>query len=230
MQEYKSCFSKGYWKSALGELRKTRSIAICALFVALRVAVKSLRIYLIPGQLYIGFDFVINSLGAMIYGPVLALIGGLISDTIGALLFPSGPYFFPFALIEMASGFIFALFLYRAKLSSFRIILARFSVVTICNFVMTPAVMLLQGYIQGNEVTMKFYSLTRILKNACALPVESLILILLLGSISIPLARKGLVPYSNQKVRIDARSIVFIVTLTLLSVGALILYFLYKTK
>ena len=62
----------------------------------------------------------------MLYGPIMALLGGLISDTIGAVLFPSGPYFFPYALIEMSSGFIFALFLYRAKLTEFRIILARF--------------------------------------------------------------------------------------------------------
>ena len=198
MQEFTTCFNKGYWQSALGELKKTKSLAICALFVALRIAVKSLRIYIIPGVLQVGFDFVVNSIGSMLFGPILALIGGLISDTVGAVLFPSGPYFFPYALIEMSSGFIFALFLYRCKLTGTRVILSRFTVVTICNLIMTPIVNYWYGVASGNETALKLLSEARIIKNVCLLPFECLILILFFSAISLPLTRLGLLPASNS--------------------------------
>ena len=228
MQEYKSCFSKGYWKSAFGELKNVKSIVVCALFVALRIAVKSLRIYIIPGVLQIGFDFIVNSLGSMIYGPVLALIGGLISDTVGAVLFPSGPYFFPYALIEMSSGFIFALFLYRSKLSGTRIILSRFSVVTLCNLIFTPIVNYWYGVWSGNETALKIISEARIIKNVCLMPFECLLLILFLGGLALPLVKLGVIVDTNKKIKFDAKTIALIVTLTLLAVGGLIAYYLYK--
>lgn len=286
MQEYKSCFSKGYWKSAFGELKNVKSIAVCALFVALRIAVKSLRIYIIPGVLQIGFDFIVNSLGSMIYGPILALLGGLISDTVGAFVFPSGTYFFPYALIEMSSGFIFALFLYRSKLTGPRIILSRFTVVVLCNLIFTPIVNYWFGVFTDNVKAINLLSQARIIKNVCLLPVESLILILFLGALILPLARMGLIPSCNQKgnlairlgknktntqtqqlsvsinenkkltvtcnkpfcatveanqtgntvLKIEMQSrktnktALLLIALTLLSVVALVLYYLYKTK
>ena len=228
MQEYKSCFSKGYWKSAFSELKNVKSIVVCALFVALRIAVKSLRIYIIPGVLQIGFDFIVNSLGSMIYGPILAVIGGLISDTVGAVLFPSGPYFFPYALIEMSSGFIFALFLYRSKLTGARVILSRFSVVTICNLIMTPIVNYWYGIASGNEVTLKLLSQARIIKNVCLMPFECLVLILFLGGLAIPLVKLGVIVDTNKKIKFDTKTIVLLVALTLLAVGGLVAYYYYK--
>ena len=228
MQEYKSCFSKGYWKSALHEFTNTKSIAVCALFVALRIAVKSLRIYIIPGVLQIGFDFIVNSLGSMIYGPLMALVGGLISDTVGAVLFPSGPYFFPYALIEMASGFIFALFLYRSKLSGPRIILSRFSVVAICNLFFTPIVNYWYGVASGNEAALKLISEARIIKNVCLLPLESLILILFLGGLAIPLVKLGVIVDTNKKIKFDLKTGIMLGIVTTLAIAGLVLYYLYK--
>ena len=45
----------------------------------------------------------------MIYGPLVGLLVGAVSDTIGAVLFPTGAYFFPFIFVEMFSSFIFGL-------------------------------------------------------------------------------------------------------------------------
>ena len=281
MQE-SSCFKKDYWKSAFGELKNVKSLAVCALFVALRIAVKSLRIYIIPGVLQIGFDFIVNSLGSMIYGPILALIGGLISDTVGAFVFPSGTYFFPYALIEMSSGFIFALFLYRSKLSGPRIILSRFSVVVLCNLIFTPIVNYWFGVYTNNVKAINFLSQARIIKNVCLLPVECLVLILFFSSLCLPLVRLGMIPITNSKSnftlkstgnatqlfvfspngkrkflitcnkpfdtneKIDAngkksvtveiqnfkinKTVLLLIALTVLSVVALVLYYLYKTK
>lgn len=107
----------------------------------MRIAVKAVKIVIIPGALNFGFDFIVNSAGSMIYGPLVGLLVGAVSDTIGAVLFPTGAYFFPFIFVEMLSSFIFGLFLYRAKLSSWRVIASRFAVVVVCNFIVNPLVM-----------------------------------------------------------------------------------------
>ena len=41
-----------------------------------------------------------------------------VSDTLGALLFPTGAYFFPFIFVEMLGSFLFAVSLYRTKITS----------------------------------------------------------------------------------------------------------------
>ena len=66
-----------------------------AVIIAMRIAVKAVKIVIIPGALNFGFDFIVNSAGSMIYGPLVGLLVGAVSDTIGAVLFPTGAYFFP---------------------------------------------------------------------------------------------------------------------------------------
>ncbi len=64
-----------------------------------------------------------------------------VSDTLGCLLFPSGVYFFPFIFTEMAGSLVFALFLYRARVTATRVILSRFCVDFFVNIVMTSPIM-----------------------------------------------------------------------------------------
>jgi len=228
MQEIKTCFEKEFWRAAFAELKNVRSIVLCALFVALRIAVKSLRIPIVPGTVYVTFDFIVNSLGAMIYGPLLGLLGGAVSDTVGALVFPTGPYFFPYIFVEMTSAFLFGLFFYRAHLSATRVILARFSVSVVCNLLMTPAIMLWQKSLLGEQYA--FFSLARVIKNVALLPLESVILVIFLGAISLPLARLGLVASSNSKIKLKATNIAMLAALTVFAAVGVLLYLLYKGK
>ena len=108
-----SIFSKEYWVCAVGELKKPRMLVFAAVLVALRVALQAFSIPIIPGQLYINFGFLVNALGSMVYGPVVAVISGAVSDTVGTILFPKGTYFFPYIFQEIAGSLIFALFLYK---------------------------------------------------------------------------------------------------------------------
>ena len=101
---FKHPFSRAYWKQAASELKDTRMLIFAALMVALRVALKSLTISIAP-NLQISVGFFVNAFGAMVYGPVMALLGAAISDTLGCILFPTGPYFFPFIFVEMAGSY-----------------------------------------------------------------------------------------------------------------------------
>ena len=105
---YSHPFSKAYWRDAAGEFRDVRILIFTALMIALRLILKSVKIPVAP-SLNINIQFFVNALGSMVYGPVVALLAGAVSDTLGYLLFPSGPYFPGFLLTEMAGGLIFLL-------------------------------------------------------------------------------------------------------------------------
>ena len=135
---YPHPFSKAYWKDAAGELKDTRVLVFAALMIALRVAMKLVAIPLAPG-LKINTAFIVNALGAMVFGPVVAAICAVATDILGYLQNPEGVYFVPFVLTEVAGSVIFALFLYRAKVGPVRVMLSRFTVSLVINVLLqTP--------------------------------------------------------------------------------------------
>ena len=68
----------------------------------------------------------IFSLICLIYGPCWGLIIGFFSDILGFVLFPNGTFFhFGYTIQAMLTGFIYAIFLYRTKVSFTRCVLAR---------------------------------------------------------------------------------------------------------
>ena len=99
---YPHPFSKAYWKDAASELKSTKMLVVTALMLALRIVLKPLAIPLGP-QLSIQTAMLATALGAMIYGPVVAIPAAIISDTIGFMIYPTGDYFLPFMLTEIAS-------------------------------------------------------------------------------------------------------------------------------
>ena len=124
---FKTPFCREYWHLAVAEFKDTKMIVFAALILALRIAVKPLSIP-IAADLKEGIGFIINAFGSMIYGPVVALLNGALSDTLGYLLFPSGVYFPAYMITEMAGSFVFALFLYRAEITVPRLLLCRFAI------------------------------------------------------------------------------------------------------
>jgi len=111
---YKHPFSAAYWRDAAAELKDTKMLVVTALMIALRVALKPLAIPLGP-QLSIQTAMLATALGAMIFGPVMAIPAAMISDTVGFMIYPTGDYFLPFMLTEIASTMFYAIFLYRAE-------------------------------------------------------------------------------------------------------------------
>ena len=126
---YPHPFSKAYWRDAAAELKDIKMLVITALMIALRIALKPFAIYIGP-QMAIQTATLATALGAMIFGPVVAIPAALISDTVGFMIFPTGDYFLPFALTEIASTMIYALCFYRAKPNATRVMVARFLIVS----------------------------------------------------------------------------------------------------
>lgn len=218
MQTFRTPFSRAYWHQATLELKDLRMLLFAALITAIRIALKSLRIPIME-NLYITIGFLPNALGSMIYGPVLGLLTGLVSDTLGALLFPIGAYFPPFALVEMTGSLLFALFLYRAPVRIWRVAASKLSVNVLCNILMTPIIL---SWMQGSAAAL--YSLPRIAKNVLLLPLETVLLVLLIDAMLPFLRRLRLVPSDPDRLKLTGKHLLLLAGLFLVAAFSVFLY------
>ena len=218
-QKKQSIFSGTYWIQAAKELANVKMLVFAALMIALRVVLKAVQIPLVPGQLQIGVGFLINALGAMTFGPVVAVIAAGISDTIGALFFSSGAYYFPFIFVEIAGSLIFSLFLYKRKITLPRIILARLAVVAVCNFILNPLIM--RVYVGESY---QLITTLRVVKNIAMFPAECLLLVIFLRAMAPVLKMTGLNRAELGELKLEPWKILLLALLAILAVAGFMLY------
>lgn len=221
-------FSGAYWQKAAANLRSSRMLTFAALIVALRVVVKAFKITLAPG-LSLTLDCYVNALGSMVYGPVMALLVGAASDTLGCILFPSpsSPYFFPFIFVEMSSSFLFALFLWQRTIDVKKTLLAKFTVNMVCNIVLTSLIMKWSNYLEGK--TFNLITLVRVCKNLVLFPLEALLIVIVLKAAVPPLAAVGFKGIRFTVEKLEWKHYLAIALLALLSVG-LVLFYVFWLK
>lgn len=225
---YAHPFSKAYWRAAASELKDTKMLVVAALMIALRVALKGVFIPLGP-QLNINTATLANALGAMIYGPVVAIPAAIVSDTLGYLLFPNGAYFLPFVLTEIAGSVIYALLFYRAKLSATRVVIARFSICFLVNVLMQTAIFSWQYAYLGNpekakEQIVGMFTIARVFKNLYMFPLESVVITLFL-KVLVPITRRARLTYDHTaNLRFRPGQIVMLVGLFALGVVSSVTY------
>lgn len=225
----KTC-SKEYWSGAAGELKNTKSLVFASFIVVLRIVVKAFKIPLAAG-LSLTFDCYVNSLGSLIYGPVVGLCVGAVSDTLGYLIFPSGTYFFPFIFVEMMSSFIFGLFFWKKEISVQRVLAAKFTVNLVCNIILTSLFMKWMYVMLGDAkaTTYSIINLVRIVKNLVLFPVESVLIVLVLAAFIPALKSMKLIPVSQGQLILEKKHIVLVIVTALLSV-ALVLFYVFYLK
>ena len=224
-----SPFSRGYWKLAAAELKSTRSLAFASMIIVLRVAVKAFRIPLAAG-LSITFDSYINSLGSLIYGPLMGLCVGAVSDTLGCILYPSSePYFFPFIFVEMLSSFIFGLFFWKRQISVLKVLTAKFSVNLVCNIILTSLFTKWSYIFYGSPNAKTYYviNLVRIVKNLVLFPAESVLIVMVLGAFIPPLKSMKMIPAAQGDVVFEKKHILIVIATAVLSVGLILFYIFY---
>lgn len=219
---YPHPFSGAYWRDAAAELKDVRMLVIAALLTALRIAMKPLAIPLAP-QLSIQTAMLATALGAMIFGPVIAIPAAIISDTIGFVLFPTGDYFLPFVLTEIASTMIYALCLYRCKVTPTRVMLARFLICLLVNIVLQQLVFAWWYVYIGSPDKAKsqilgIMGIARFLKNMAFFPIESVVLTLFLRALMPVTNRMGLTYTGADAKKAMTFTVKQIVTLVILLV------------
>ena len=138
-------------------------------------------------QIY--FNYLITSLLSLICGPVVGVAAGFVRDTIGFFLDPSYGYFFGYTVTAMASGLVYGLFFYRARLSVARIALCKAVINVFVNILMGSlwsAMLFQKGYL--------YYLSKSVVKNLLLLPAEILLLVLLYQVLLPVLTRMKLIP------------------------------------
>ncbi len=198
---YPHPFSKAYWIDAASELKDIKMLVITALMIALRIALKPAAIYIGP-QMAIQTATLATALGAMVFGPVMAIPAAIISDTVGFMLYPTGDYFLPFMLTEIASTMIYALCLYRAKPSATRVIIARFAICFLVNVVLQQFIFAWQYTYMGNpdkakDVILDIMTTARLFKNLFFFPIESIVITMFL-KVLVPITSRARLTFGGS--------------------------------
>ena len=229
---YPHPFSKAYWQDAAAELKDIKMLVVTALMIALRIALKPFAIYIGP-QMAIQTATLATALGAMIFGPVVAIPAALISDTVGFMIFPTGDYFLPFALTEIASTMIYALCLYRAKANTTRVIIARFLICFAVNVVLQQFIFAWQYTYMGNpekakESIMGIMTVARIFKNLFFFPIETVVITLFL-KVLVPVTRRAKLTYdTNANLGFNKKQIAVLALLVVVGIGSAVGYLTYR--
>ena len=107
----------------------------------------------------------------MLFGPVAAALQGAMSDILGFLLKPTGPYFPGFTISAALGGVIYGLFLFESDRKLWQIVLARAVIMVLVNIMLnTLFLTMLYGPSQAALLPV------RALKNAMQFPIDCLLL------------------------------------------------------
>ena len=229
---YPHPFSKAYWRDAAAELKDTKMLVVTALMIALRIALKPLAIPLGP-QMSIQTAMLATALGAMIYGPVVAIPAAIISDTIGFMIYPTGDYFLPFVLTEIASTMIYSLCLYRSKVSPTRVMLSRFFICFFVNVVLQQLIFAWYYIYIGSpesarDAIMGITTISRIFKNLFFFPIETVVLTLFLKFLLPVTQRVKLTFCRDADMTFSKKQIAALICLILVGIGSAAGYLTYR--
>ena len=103
-------------------LPNTKILTLTGLLIASEV-VLSRFLSINAWNIRIGFGFLPIALAGMLLGPLYAGIAAAAADVLGAVLFPTGPFFPGFTLTAFLTGAVFGIFLFK-KRSPFRVLCA----------------------------------------------------------------------------------------------------------
>lgn len=195
---YKTPFSPAYWRDALADFKKPRTLVFSALMVAACVALSYLQSMPVVNNIKITWGFLARALCALVGGPVNALAFGFVEDTVSYLMNPTGGYNPFYIFTTMLGVFTYSLFLYRAEVTVLRVFLAKLATN-------------LQNVFIGGLGTFLWYSDGKgywtiagasAVKNAIMLPVQALLLVVLFGALLPILHRMGFLPDQAGRLRL----------------------------
>lgn len=195
-----SPLTKAYWKSAMSEFKSTKTIVLASVFIALYVALSSIFIQ-IPLPLGLGnqrvyFTFMVVSLGALIYGPIMGMAVGVVSDLLAFLIHPSGAFFIGYTITALVVGFTYGIFFYKTKISILKIIICKFCVNMFVNVPLNglwDSILAGKGYLALVSV--------RIPKNLIMLPIEILLIYIVFSRLLPILSKQKIIkecPFENK--------------------------------
>ena len=152
-------------------LKKTQTVTTVGLLLAIQMVLSSYGVIEVTDSLKISLAHLSLAPTAILFGPVAAGLQGGLSDLLGYMLKPSGPYFPGFTLTAALLGVIYGIMLYKTERKLWQIIVARVLVCFLLNIALNT-VFLTMLYGPSRLATLPL----RIVKNLVQLPVDCLLL------------------------------------------------------
>ncbi len=170
---------------------------MAALLTAIVIAASSIKIP-ISNILEIRFSTIPLAVSGNIFGPGIAAVIGIMSDLIGFVIWPTGPYFPGFTVSAMISGAIFGLLLHK-KDGSFpglsRVILAVVINAAVVNLVLN-SLWLAMLYGKGGFIAVLS---ARIIKELIMIPINILLISGIIKPVDALLKKHPLMTASVEK-------------------------------
>lgn len=193
-----SIFTHRYWRQAANELKKPKMMIFAALMIAACLALSNIpSIRIGANGPRVTWGFLARSVCGMVTGPVTSLVFAVAEDTISFFLNSKGdPYFPGYVLTTMIGTMIYALCLYRRRLTVARIFLAKLltNVLNVVLGSLWSAILYDQGYL--------YYAAKSLVKNVVMLPVQTLALCVLLAALAPIMSKMGIIPQKGEDVKL----------------------------
>ncbi len=153
---------------------RSKTLVISALMIALNIVLGYYSIWF-SSYLRVGFGFVTQPIVAVLYGPLVACMTGMIQDILSYLINPVGGYIPVYTLCVGISGMVYGLMLYRKPLTFSRVVLVKTIVLLFANI-------LLNSIALAPTVGSGFIGIlpARIIKNLLLLPIQIVVVYLVL--------------------------------------------------
>ena len=197
MSVFKSPFSLGFWKAAVGELKNLRKLCFAALMVAAAIVLGYFKIP-VAENLNLTVSFVARALCAAVCGPVLGVLYGAAEDIIGWFMNPDGVFFPGYTLSTMLAMVVYALFFYRQKLTLWRVIAAK----VVTNYPINVGLGCLWSSILYGKGYLAIVPVS-LLKNTLYLPFQVILLYMLLAALAPAMQKSGLLLPGTEPRRIN---------------------------
>lgn len=156
---------------SLRSLSRTRTITTVGLLLAIQMVLSSYGVIEVTDSLKISLAHLALAPTAILFGPVAAGLQGALSDILGFMIKPTGPYFPGFTLTACLLGVIYGIALYKTKRTIWHIIFVRVAVCLLLNITLNT-VFLTMLYGPSRLATLPL----RIVKNLIQLPIDCLLL------------------------------------------------------
>ena len=150
----------------MDKMRNTRILTASAMLLAIAVI---LGFFKIPVNQFmeLRFAFLPIACTGMLFGPFVGGVVGALSDILGYLAKPTGPYFPGFTVTQIISGVMYGLTLYKKEITLPRLCAAQALQVLVISFLLNP---LFLSMLYGSSFTL--ISSVRFIKNILMFPVN----------------------------------------------------------
>lgn len=217
---YPHPFSLSYWKDAASECKSIRSLTFAALLCALAIVIEKFNIPITP-TVYVSMSFLVIALCSLLTGPVLAIFCGIVVDLVGAIGSPYS-FFAGYTLTAVLTAVIYALFLYRTKITFARVAVSKLLVNLLVNTLLGS----LWRIMFYGGMSYQYYVMLTGIKNLVLLPLEVFLLCAFFRALHKPLVHLGIMSASTE-IRYKKRDIVLLCIGASVGIVLLILYIMF---